>query len=148
MHLWNPIWIIAHRSGQQHPKKLRESLCVAQRSALRAILDYDKTIRSKDLFRILSVQPTEQRWTTQDASWLFRIIKREKSLPVYLKNLICFKECPYKLRSKTIDAARKTVLGESMLLWRFRDLHARIPVSFWECSNVEIFKQNFASKFF
>lgn len=73
-------------------KKLRDTLGVVQRDAVRALVDYDPAGKVRDLFGQLNVVDVQMRWRIQDAVWLYRMLESEKFLPRYLKYLLVFKE--------------------------------------------------------
>ena len=53
---------------------------------------------SRELYEEFGVEDIERRWREHDAIWLFRIMKDDKTVSFFVRDLVTFSESSYKLR--------------------------------------------------
>ena len=70
---------------------------------------------SHELYEEFGVEDVERRWREHDAIWLFRIMKDDKTVPSYVKDLVTFTESSCNLRQrKMIEVVGKSNVIETI----------------------------------
>ena len=110
-------------------KCLLEKILVKQRSAVRAILNYQEEARA-DVMEMLGIQPAVERWKKLESLWLYKIRKMEPpAVPKYLKDILEFKDLSGYMslrRPKSIVAHARTKTGQETLAFRLRQLFVKL----------------------
>ena len=128
-------------------EKVKETLSISKRKAVRALMDNHNRRHTSEFMEEHGMRTIEQRWKSQEASWLYRILNHERvPIPGYLKNAITIRQSERVLRQPTrIEAACSSALGETMLCRRLRLLFRSLPDYLWKLESLysfitEIFK--------
>ena len=66
LHYCAPVW----GNGSEKVTKATE---IAQRKAVRALIDYSEKSTTKEIMDEQNIQQVRKRWMVQDAAWLFKI---------------------------------------------------------------------------
>ena len=102
---------------------------------------------SRELYEKFGVEDVERRWREHDAIWLFRIMKDDKTVPSYVKDLVMFSESSYNLRQrKKIEVVEKSKVIETTFSWRLKCLYEQLPPSIWNAKSVDCFKTLFSTE--
>ena len=90
---------------------------------------------------MFGVEDIERRWREHNAIWSFRIMKDDKTVSSYVKDLVTFSESSFNLRHrKKIQVVGKSMVVETTFSWRLKCLYEQLPPSIWNAKSVDCFK--------